>query len=259
MLKAIADSGNGLYFFILDKDAIADAFTNCLGGLLSVVGQNIYLDFKALGETKIIRINTKFQVTEVVPNLQYKVKLPDLQSEEERDILCEVTLAASDVTQQIPVVQLEMSYFNVLTLKQDTNSAICTITRGLVDSTNPSIAVDKQKNRMIAADAITGAKAGADANQYENARTIIKTAISTITNSASSSDSYSKSLLDDLQKVLIGLQDTSTYVAYGSHQMSGYQHTHYQQRSNMASPNYVTPFRSQMQQQMQMNLNSNQQ
>ena len=39
VLQAIADAGNGLYYFVSDVESIPDSFCDCLGGLLSVVAQ----------------------------------------------------------------------------------------------------------------------------------------------------------------------------------------------------------------------------
>ena len=39
MLHHIADAGNGLYYYIENKDNIPESFCDCLGGLLSVTAQ----------------------------------------------------------------------------------------------------------------------------------------------------------------------------------------------------------------------------
>ena len=43
MLRAISDAGRGVYYFVDEIDDVPTAFADCLGGLLSVVGQNIKL------------------------------------------------------------------------------------------------------------------------------------------------------------------------------------------------------------------------
>lgn len=39
MLRAIADAGSGLFYYINNVDCIPDSFCDCLGGLLSVAAQ----------------------------------------------------------------------------------------------------------------------------------------------------------------------------------------------------------------------------
>jgi hypothetical protein len=55
LLKAIADAGSGVYFYVDTTDKIADAFANALGGLLSVVGQNIIFKFLGRGGAVFFR------------------------------------------------------------------------------------------------------------------------------------------------------------------------------------------------------------
>ena len=38
-LHAISDAGNGLFYFVENKDSIPDSFCDCLGGLLSIAAQ----------------------------------------------------------------------------------------------------------------------------------------------------------------------------------------------------------------------------
>jgi len=46
MLRALSDAGQGLYYFLEATDDIPTAFADCLGGLLSVVAQNITLELE---------------------------------------------------------------------------------------------------------------------------------------------------------------------------------------------------------------------
>lgn len=39
LLHAVADAGNGLFYYIENQDNIPDSFCDCLGGLLSVAAQ----------------------------------------------------------------------------------------------------------------------------------------------------------------------------------------------------------------------------
>lgn len=39
LLRAVAEAGNGLFYYIDDTDSIPESYCDCLGGLLSVAAQ----------------------------------------------------------------------------------------------------------------------------------------------------------------------------------------------------------------------------
>lgn len=75
---------------------IPDAFADCLGGLLSVVGQNIDVSFEATNGVTIKKLKTKFKVTEKTAGQSYTVTVGDIQSEEEKDLLCEISVPKTE-------------------------------------------------------------------------------------------------------------------------------------------------------------------
>ena len=48
-LHAVADAGNGLFYYIENRDNIPDSFCDCLGGLLSVAAQVRYTVQRPMG------------------------------------------------------------------------------------------------------------------------------------------------------------------------------------------------------------------
>jgi len=245
MLKAISDKGNGVYFFIENKDSIADAFADCIGGLLSVVAQNISLALQGVNGAVITKVHTKFNYT--VKNELYTTALGDIQSEEERDIVCSISLQGSAEIPHSEILTAKLGYFNVLSAKQEELNASCIIARR--NDTGNVIAnplVDRQKNRIIAADAITMAKLQGDEGDYVKARQTIQTAIDTLKNSISANDPLVISLLADLANSLSGLQDRQSYKDYGVYAMSTYASSHYQQRATHTTTSYTTSAREYM-------------
>lgn len=92
---------------------IPDAFADCLGGLLSVVGQNINVAFEAANGATIKKLKTKFKVTEKTAGTSYTVTVGDIQSEEEKDLLCEISIpkVEGDVAGKCGRADLIRSYF----------------------------------------------------------------------------------------------------------------------------------------------------
>ena len=39
LLRAVADAGNGLFYYVDNTDSIPESYCDCLGGLLSVAAQ----------------------------------------------------------------------------------------------------------------------------------------------------------------------------------------------------------------------------
>jgi hypothetical protein len=251
LLKAIADKANGVYFFVENPDKIPDAFADCLGGLLSVVAQNINFTFEAEGNVTITKVLTKFKTVEEMPQKRFTVTLGDIQSEEEKDILAEIKLPALPaVNNNVPIVKLSLTYFNVLTSKQEDKMATITVNRPeKVSSTQMVTAkeIDKQRNRLIAADAMTEAKKLGDANKYAEAREILDKAINQIKASVSANETFVQELIQSLNLAKDGLKDSRQYAAYGTYALATMSTAHYQQRATTTAPSYQTTNRRRLQ------------
>jgi len=248
MLKSISDPPNceakGVYFFVQTRDDIADAFSDCLGGLLSVVGQNIAVTVEPLNGVQILRCLTKYPVSK--DGNVTTIKLGDIQSEEERDIL--VCLKLEEGTeQQQELVRWNFSHFNVLDSQQHDYETTTSVTRSPnLPEQKPNFKIDKQKNRLAVASAIVSAKALGNESKFEEGRTVIHQAISTLKNSISANDPFVLLLLKDLENCLNGLRDRTTYATSGGYVMDSYVSAHSQQRSTSATRGYVTQSRSTM-------------
>eukprot|EP00029_Vermamoeba_vermiformis_P002675 TRINITY_DN1304_c0_g1_i1.p1 TRINITY_DN1304_c0_g1~~TRINITY_DN1304_c0_g1_i1.p1 ORF type:complete len:554 (+),score=136.71 TRINITY_DN1304_c0_g1_i1:55-1662(+) len=248
MLKAIADTANGVYFFVENQDMIPDAFADCLGGLLSVVGQNIDVAFEATNGVTIKKLKTKFKVTEKVAGKSYTVTVGDIQSEEEKDLLCEISLSKSDSDVDAQeIVKVKLSYFNVITSQQEEAATTISVKRSASDSDRkPNYSIDKQKNRILAADTLQEAKVLGDKSQLDAAREVINKTVQIIKSSISADDSYCKGLVTDLEEALKGLRSHQEYSSYGNQTISGYTSAHYQQRATTKTASYQTSNRANM-------------
>jgi hypothetical protein len=71
-----------------------ESFADCIGGLLSIVAQNLTLTIEPLNNTKINGLETKYSYTQ--KDGVYDVKLGDLYSEESRNIICNVLIPKQD-------------------------------------------------------------------------------------------------------------------------------------------------------------------
>jgi len=249
MLKAISDRGSGVYFFLKDKDDIPDAFADCMGGLLSVVGQNISLQLKGINGVTIKKIYTKFKTSSDSAGV-HTVAIGDIQSEEERDILASVELPAGDQSESVPIVEARLGYFNVVASRQDDRVLTISLARPEAvaeGSGKANYKVDLQRNRLTAADAISEAKVLGEQRKFPEARAIVEKAQAVLKASLSKDDKYTVALLGDLQRTLEGLVDNTSFTTGGYQAMNSMAGAHYNQRSagKNASPAYETSSRLQ--------------
>jgi len=257
LLKKIADHGQGMYYYIDSTKAIAEAFADCLGGLLSVVAQDIRVGFEAPGQVvQIKHVLTKFRSTELEAGRAYELALGDIQSEERRDILVEVSIANttnSDVDAVMSVLKATVTYTNVITGQQGARAeAAATVRRpALPTGETRDYAVDRQLNRLLAAEAMEQANEAARDGEMERAREIIKRARERIAESVSRDDEFCKSLVSDLERCEGGLQSQSSWAGAGSKMLTNQMQAHYVQRSTnvgwAGQASYQTSTRDRMQ------------
>lgn len=121
------------------------------------------------------------------------------------------------------IIKVKLSYFNVITSHQEEASATISIKRSATDTDHkPSYSIDKQKNRILAADALQEAKTLGDSNKLDAARDVINKTAQVIKTSISADDSYCKGLVIDLEEALKGLRSQQEYSSYGNQTISGY-------------------------------------
>jgi len=241
MLRAISDAGEGVYYFIESEESVAEAFADCLGGLLSVVAQNITLKFEAKNGARIKQMLTKYKVETVTAGSHYVVRLGDLQSEEQRDILCSVILPALQEpnSNKTPVVNAQLDYFNVITSLPESIAVDSLIERpSEVSASSKQVpkAIDMQRNRVRVSEALEKANQFATANKIEDAKKILQDTIKIIQASSTASEDFVKGLINDLNDCLSRMADQSQLHHGGLQALNNYQDIHSKQRSAKASP-----------------------
>eukprot|EP01012_Entosiphon_sulcatum_P010232 TRINITY_DN1593_c0_g2_i2.p1 TRINITY_DN1593_c0_g2~~TRINITY_DN1593_c0_g2_i2.p1 ORF type:complete len:739 (-),score=129.96 TRINITY_DN1593_c0_g2_i2:833-3049(-) len=198
MLRTLADAANGMYYFVEKEESIATAFTDCLGGLLSVVAQNIQLEISGSNGVQVQQILTKFSNTVSPDGSGGNVFLRDIYSEEERDIVALVRLPAlpHECDEPLEVLTWALTYYNVLTGQQEQTSFCVKVARPKTAAPEqPPIALDKQRNRIRCTQAMELARNLADANELERAREELERAAEDIQRSASATDAFCQGLL----------------------------------------------------------------
>ena len=121
--------------YIDSTEKIAECFADCLGGLLSVVGQNMTLTIEAQSRCTLGTVHYKNKPQMGSDNKKCVVSLGDLQSEEERDIVIPINLEALETECLAqPLIKVTLSYFNVITTLMQTATAELAVDRKIVVS-----------------------------------------------------------------------------------------------------------------------------
>eukprot|EP00731_Ephydatia_muelleri_P001021 Em0001g1021a len=232
MLAAISTQGGGVYYFIDSNEKIPESFADCLGGLLSVVGQNLSLKLEIQGDNQLNEVHSSRTVNWTTPNKRCEISLGDIQSEEGRDIVMSLILPALAASTTESVLKATISYFNVISSSMQTISCDLVVSRTDAAPGAPDPDLDQQRNRVVAAAALKQAQALADQGNLEGAKTLLNETIANIERSISAQSDFSKALLVDLRTSLRSLQSRDEYLSHGKQYMCSKTQTHTEQRSN---------------------------
>jgi len=175
MLKAISDAGNGMYYLVENEENIGESFAHCLGGLASTVAQGIQMTVTAKQGVSIKGVHTTRSYEHIIPNKSIKINIGDLQAEESRDVVFELTVdsmgseAPDIVFLEQRLIDVMVDYYNVNTGILETSEGgvdvkRCTTTT-IHDDTTVNAVVEKEKRRVDVTKAIK--EAGDCARKYD--------------------------------------------------------------------------------------------
>jgi hypothetical protein len=255
LLRGISEAGNGMYYYISKEDEIPQHFGDCLGGLISMFAQNMKLELKTAENVTVKSVLSKYPQTHYEDQLRHvELKLGDMTSEERKDLLFVLTMAAcTDNAEAYPLAGVVLSYFDVPQSAQkekvgqfkiQRNTSITTPNNGA--AATPSPIINRQRNRIETTKALEQAATLARAEKYEEARAVIVKAISFIEASFTAQDPFCLALIGDLKNTLSGLSDNVTYTTHGGTQyLHNMLHCQNRQRSTATWCSAATPQPSQ--------------
>jgi len=179
LLKKISDAGNGMYYFIETEDKIGESFAHCLGGLMSTTAQGIQLEVSMQPGVHIKEVHSA-RPFETTADTSVKVNIGDLQSEESRDIVLELTLdavAEPYETDPQPVLKANVDYFNVVTNNLGNGTGDLGVLRPAVEGAHDEASINpivtKEKCRVGMTKAMKEADRKADQGDYEGVKELL--------------------------------------------------------------------------------------
>ncbi|XP_020592353.1 uncharacterized protein LOC110032909 [Phalaenopsis equestris] len=175
-MHSISEISGGTFSFIESECTIQDAFAQCIGGLLSVVVQELIVEVECLYPgIQLAPIRSGSYANQVVDGLKGSISVGDLYADEERDFL--VSVNVPPVTdEEIALLKVGCSYRDPLSKEMvNLNGEDVRIRRPeAVSERDLSIEVDRERNRICAAETISEARAAAERGALSEAVSILE-------------------------------------------------------------------------------------
>eukprot|EP00516_Mucochytrium_quahogii_P010228 CAMPEP_0203776622 /NCGR_PEP_ID=MMETSP0099_2-20121227/6854_1 /ASSEMBLY_ACC=CAM_ASM_000209 /TAXON_ID=96639 /ORGANISM=" , Strain NY0313808BC1" /LENGTH=511 /DNA_ID=CAMNT_0050675661 /DNA_START=55 /DNA_END=1586 /DNA_ORIENTATION=- len=182
LLEKLANCGDGSYFFVQHTEDIVTAFADCLGGLISVVAQNIQMTITAAGGTKLIGdplTNYKCSSTSKTRTIQF----PDIYAGESRNILCNIVLpvltSPVENAEDAPLAMIKVTFADACSGNLCELEYVLTVARPEHISEKDHAAsvdaeVDTHRLRFETAKEIERARKIADEGKYQQGQDILR-------------------------------------------------------------------------------------
>jgi len=235
MLRSISDCGGGQYYHMEDGDAVASSFADCIGGLLSVIAQNVRLHLHASPSTTINVLSQGYKTSTDAATGTVEINLGDIYSEENKDILFEVQLAAGDTTTNVTT---SLSYLDVLRTELVTSQhAHVALVRADETSVEADIQVVEQANRVETVMAMKRANELAIKGDYSQGRKVLEEAMQRLKLSSGAEDSaLTAKLIADLAESHRGMQDHRSFSGSEFCRQQCVMQSHNRQRMSHCTP-----------------------
>jgi hypothetical protein len=240
MLKSISEASTGLYYFVAKEDEIPTCFADCLGGLLSIVAQNIKISIQTTEKIEILSSLSSYKAKFNKNKTFCELNIGDIYSEETRDLVFILKIPGVLFENLFyNVLEMELSYYNVIerSLKKMKIDGYIKRPCNIQYGTNlPNVSLDQQRNRIETTKALEISRAKADQGALDEARATLKNMIQKIQFSVSKDTDFSKQLIQDLENLLVKLENKKIYQSEGSKWMHNFEES--QRRQRATKPEY---------------------
>jgi Mg-chelatase subunit ChlD len=177
-MHAISETSGGTFSFIETEAVIQDAFAQCIGGLLSVVVQELQVGVECVHpKTHLVSLKAGSYPSRMMANGRTGfIDVGDLYADEERDFLVSVDVPAEPLSSETSLIKVRCVFKDPLTKEVTTlESEEVRIERPeIVGQVVVSIEVDRQRNRLQAAEAMAQARVAAEHGDLAGAVSILE-------------------------------------------------------------------------------------
>jgi len=235
LLRTLAQgTAAGQYYFVNNADDIPNAFADCLGGLVSIVAQNVQLNISPLKGASIKRVlGSTYTRT-----ADGSIELGDMLSEDEKDLLIELSLPSlPKPAGPAPVLRASLRAFDVARATTITEAVTLAVSRPETTPAGQPVnaQLDEQKNRILVAEAMEAASRAADRGDLVEGRALLNAARRGVQTSATGDTPLSAALQCECETLEMNYGSAAQYRSVGSKMSKMQAMTHSRQRANHMS------------------------
>ncbi|KAJ7947834.1 Zinc finger C3HC4-type RING finger family protein [Quillaja saponaria] len=179
-MHSISEMSGGTFSFIEAEGVIQDAFAQCIGGLLSVVVQEVQVKVDCVHPSlQVCSIKAGSYQTSMTGNARKaSICVGDLYAEEERDFLVTVNIPVDFSSDEMSLLKVRCIHRDPITKEmvamQEKEASEVKIRRPEVSGELAvSIEVDRQRNRLCAAEAMAEARVAAERGDLAGAVSVL--------------------------------------------------------------------------------------
>jgi len=259
LMSDIADLRDGNFYFVEKLDTVDEAFVDCLGGLLSSVGQNVIIKISPeksdiLKDVKIIKAYGEASMWAKEGD-SYVTKMSSIITGRQKDFVLELEIPVNKKELQDHEKSLKVASAQVTmtALDGETITKTAELTIALLNETEEvpeeeEADKDVMKNfyRVKGALVLSDAKKLADQRKYDEAKKMLQSFKEELEGSFLKDEEFIKNLIKDIQKASEDVNPV-VYEQYGKHNMMENQRAQMYQKVNLKSANcYQNEMQSEM-------------
>eukprot|EP00252_Welwitschia_mirabilis_P013518 TRINITY_DN2972_c0_g1_i2.p1 TRINITY_DN2972_c0_g1~~TRINITY_DN2972_c0_g1_i2.p1 ORF type:complete len:607 (+),score=2.68 TRINITY_DN2972_c0_g1_i2:999-2819(+) len=253
-LHAISEKTGGTFSFVQDESLVQDAFAQCVGGLLTVVVQELRLMFSSCVEgAELKALHAGSYETYLDRNLGI-VMLGDLYAEESRDILLDLRVSDTALAAgRADLVSVKYQYKDpVSALIFDSKDQILFVHVAETPGRDitPNAEVENQRHRLQTAEAISEARTLADRGEIAGAQRVLQGAKNRLQSFEGRLSGALQAEISEIQERMVSYK---TYESLGRPFLLSSESSHFQQRATSRgasvqsfSSEYRTPLMEEM-------------
>eukprot|EP01018_Ginkgo_biloba_P013633 Gb_30682 [translate_table: standard] len=238
-MHTISEESGGTFSFIQAESLVQVAFAQCIGGLLSVVVQDVQLRISRQAEAiQLKSIRAGSYQTDILGDGEHgTVKLGDLYAEEDRHILVDLKIPTANADDIMNLISVKASYKDPVSQQRMlSKQVLLSISRPEVIEERalaPNLEVERQRNRLQTAHAITEARSLADRSKMLEAHHVLERAKAALQSSAvtRTGDELCNALELELTEIQSRMSSKQAYERSGRAYVLSAQNSHLRQRA----------------------------
>uniref|UniRef100_A0A2N9FX00 Anaphase-promoting complex subunit 11 n=1 Tax=Fagus sylvatica TaxID=28930 RepID=A0A2N9FX00_FAGSY len=221
-MHSISEISGGTFSFIEAEGVIQDAFAQCIGGLLSVVVQELQVGVQCAHPS--LQLNSikagSYRTGTLSDRRMGFIDVGDLYAEEERDFLVTINIPVGCSNDEMSLLKVKCVYRDPITKEMVTLEDAGEVKIQRPEITGElvvSMEVDRQRNRLRAAEAMAEARVSAENGDLAGAVSVLESCnrVLSETASARAGDRLCVSLCAELKEMQERMANRQVYEASG--------------------------------------------